>query len=155
MNTEHFVKLKNMYLRANINTYIYDSIECEIELKKCTISMTISEKYFHSLGAIHGSVYFKMLDDSAFFAVNSIIQDVFVLTTSFNTNIVKPVNSGKIIAVGKVRFESKSLFIAESTLFDDNGNEVAFGTGHFVRSRISLTKEIGYDTKIRVDDKGV
>ena len=47
MNTEHFVKLKNMYLRANINTYIYDSIECEIELKKCTISMTISEKYFH------------------------------------------------------------------------------------------------------------
>ena len=86
-----------------------------------------------------------MLDDSAFFAVSSIVQDVFVLTISFNTNIVKPVSFGKIKAVGEVRFESKSLFIAESTLFDESGNEIAFGTGHFAKSKVRLTKEIGYE----------
>lgn len=144
MNTEHFVKLRNMYLKANVNTQIFDTTECEIELKKSTISLTISEKYFHALGAIHGSVYFKLLDDSSFFAVNSIVQDVFVLTTSFNTNILKPVSFGKIKAIGEVRFESKNLFIAESTLFDESGNEIAFGTGHFVKSKVKLTKEIGY-----------
>ncbi|MEM1407225.1 MAG: thioesterase, partial [Bacteroidota bacterium] len=83
MNIDHFGKLRNMYLKANINTQIFDTTECQIEYKKATISLTISDKYFHALGAIHGSVYFKLLDDAAFFAVNSIVEDVFVLTTSF------------------------------------------------------------------------
>lgn len=144
MSTEHYSKLSNMYLNANVNTQIFKSTECEIEHKKATISLTISDKYFHALRAIHGSVYFKLLDDSAFFAVNSIVKDVFVLTTSFNTNILKPISSGTITAIGKVRFESKNLFIAESTLIDDHQNEIAFGTGHFVKSRTRLTEEIGY-----------
>ncbi len=145
MNSEHFEKLQRMYLKANINTQIFDTTECEIELKKATISLTISEKYFHALGAIHGSVYFKLLDDAAFFAVNSIVEDAFVLTTSFNSNIVRPVNSGKITAIGEVRFASKNLFIAESTLFNEDGKEIAFGTGHFAKSKVSLTEEIGYE----------
>ncbi len=109
MNTEHFKKLRNMYLSANVNTKIFSSTGCYIEHKKVIISLTISEKYFHALSAIHGSVYFKLLDDSAFFAVNSIIEDVFVLTTSFNINILKPVSKGKIKAIGEVKFESKRL----------------------------------------------
>lgn len=144
MNIEHFEKLKNMYLKANINTQIFDTTECKIELEKATISLTISEKYFHALGAIHGSVYFKLLDDSAFFAVNSIVEDVFVLTTSFNTNIIRPTNSGKITAVGKVRYKAKNLFVAESTLYNDVGKEIAFGTGNFSKSKIRLSEEIGY-----------
>ncbi len=144
MNIEHFEKLKKMYLRANVNTQIFDTTECKIELEKATISLTISEKYFHALGAIHGSVYFKLLDDSAFFAVNSIVEDVFVLTTSFNTNIIRPANSGRITAVGKVRYKSKNLFIAESTLYNEAGKEIAFGTGNFAKSKIGLSEEIGY-----------
>ena len=145
MNATHFTKLRNMYLRSNINTKIFDTTECEISLEQAIISLTISEKYFHALGAIHGSVYFKLLDDAAFFAVNSIVEEVFVLTTSFNTNIVKPVSSGKLKAVGEVRFTSRNLFIAQSTLYDEKGNEVAFGTGHFAKSKIGLTAAIGYE----------
>lgn len=144
MSTEHFEKLRNMYLHANVNTQIFDTTECAIELEQATISLDISEKYFHALGAIHGSVYFKLLDDAAFFAVNSIVEDVFVLTTSFTTNIVRPVSSGKITATGKVRFKSKNLFVAESTLLDQQGREVAFGTGNFTKSRVRLSAEIGY-----------
>ncbi len=144
MNTKHFEKLKNMYLRANVNTQIFDSTECIIELEKAKISLTISEKYFHALGAIHGSVYFKLLDDAAFFAVNSIVEDVFVLTTSFNTTFLRPANSGKITAVGNVRYKSKNLFVAESTLFNEAGKEIALGIGNFAKSKIGLSKEIGY-----------
>lgn len=145
MNSEHFRKLKNMYLSANVNTQIYTSTACEIELEKATISMDISEKYFHKLGAIHGSVYFKLLDDAAFFAVNSIVEDVFVLTSSFQINILRPANAGKITAVGKLRFKSKNMFIAESTLYNEAGKEIAIGTGNFMKSKISLSKEIGYE----------
>lgn len=144
MNIDHFGKLQNMYLKANINTQIFDTTECQIEYKKATISLTISDKYFHALGAIHGSVYFKLLDDAAFFAVNSIVEDVFVLTTSFHSNIIRPVNSGKITAKGEVRFISKALFIAESTLFNEHGKEIAFGSGHFAKSNVRLTEDIGY-----------
>jgi len=144
MDSEHFEKLKNMYLTANVNTQIFDTSECEIAFEKATISLTISEKYFHALGAIHGSVYFKLLDDAAFFAVNSVVQDVFVLTTSFNTNIIRPVRSGKIAAIGKVRYRTRDFFVAESTLYNDVGKEIAFGTGNFSKSKIALSKEIGY-----------
>jgi len=144
MNKDHYLKLRNMYAVANINTSFYETTDCNIELEKATISLIISDKYFHALGAIHGSVYFKLLDDSAFLAVNSIVTDVFLLTTSFNTNIIRPVNIGKITAIGKVRYKSKNIFVSESTLYNEAGKEIAFGTGNFVKSKIALSPDIGY-----------
>jgi len=133
-----------MYLHANLNTQIYDTTTVKISEEEAEIGLTISEKYFHALGAIHGSVYFKLLDDAAFFAVNSIVTDVFVLTTSFNINLVRPANEGIITAFGKVRFKSKTLFTAESRLYNEAGKEIAFGTGNFAKSKIPLSEEIGY-----------
>ena len=144
MNADHFTKLKNMYLSSNINTQIYESTECEIAYEKATISLTISEKYFHALGTIHGSVYFKLLDDAAYFAVNSIVEDWFVLTTSFNIHFLRPISSGKITAIGKITSQTEKGFVAESALYNEAGKKVAFGTGQFVKSKTKLTKDIGY-----------
>ena len=144
MNQAHFDKLTRMYLRANFNTTMYESTTCTISHEQAEIGLTVSDKYFHALGAIHGSVYFKLLDDAAFFAVNSIVEDAFVLTTSFNIHFTRPVNAGTIRAVGKVKFKSKRLFIAESTLYNEAGKEVAFGTGNFMKSNVELSEEIGY-----------
>jgi len=141
---EHYKKLERMYLNANFNKEIYESTTIKIGEALAEIQLTIEPKYFHALGAIHGSVYFKLLDDAAFFAVNSIVEDAFVLTTSFNINLVRPVNKGVITAIGKVKFSSRNLFIAESTLMDEKGREIAFGTGHFAKSKIALTEDIGY-----------
>jgi uncharacterized protein (TIGR00369 family) len=140
----HFKKLENMYLGANFNKEIYQSTEIRVEEEFAEIKLTIEPKYFHALGAIHGSVYFKLLDDAAFFAVNSIVKDVFVLTTNFNINLIRPANKGVITAVGRVKFKSKNLFIAESILQNEEGKEIAFGTGHFAKSKVALTEEIGY-----------
>ena len=144
MNSEHFQKLERMYLNANFNKMIYDTTTIQIEKGEAAISLNVAEKYHHALGAMHGSVYFKLLDDAAFFAVNSLVSDFFVLTTSFNINFVRPVTAGKIIARGKVRFTSNTLFTAESTLVNEAGKEVAFGTGNFVKSRVKLNQDIGY-----------
>lgn len=141
---EHYRKLERMYLSANMNTQIYQTTEITIEDETATISMTIDPKYFHALGAIHGSVYFKLLDDAAFFAVNSVVKDAFVLTTSFNINITRPISEGKITAIGKVKFKSRNLFVAESSMVDEKGREIAFGMGNFAKSRVALTEEIGY-----------
>ena len=133
-----------MYLNANINTMMFSTTTAKISEAKAEIGLTISKKHFHALGAIHGSVYFKLLDDSAYFAVSSLIKDYFILTTSFNLNIIKPASKGILTGIGKVKFQSKNIFTAESKIIDEQGNEIAFGTGNFLKSKVPLSKDIGY-----------
>ncbi len=141
---EHFKKLQNMYLSGLINIELYDSVQIEVTSEKAEISMQVEPKYFHAGNSLHGSVYFKMLDDAAYFAVNSIILDSFVYTTSFNIQILRPVKLGKIRAVGELKFKSKNLFIADAILYDEKNREVARGSGNFMKSGIELNQNIGY-----------
>ena len=49
------------------------------------ITLPVREDFFHAAGAMHGALYFLALDNAAFFAVNSLVEDVFVLTISFTS----------------------------------------------------------------------
>lgn len=138
MKDEHFIKLENMYRTAKSQQEMYADLDIDIQEDKTTISLPVISKYFHALNAMHGSVYFKLLDDATFFSVNAKVRDAFVLTTSFNINIIRPVNKGVIKAVGKVKYMSKNLFVAEGILYNEEGKEIAFGTGNFARSKIAL-----------------
>jgi len=139
---DHFRALENMYAAAPINE-IYEPIMTVSE-GAAEIEIALSEKYHHSAGGVHGSVYFKMLDDAAFFASNSYEHEVFVLTTSFTTYITRPVSEGKLKAVGKVVNKNKTQFIAESVVYDSKGNEIGRGNGVFVRSKLPLVESKGY-----------
>jgi len=140
----HFRKLERMYLSAPVNNLLYNGITIIISDQKAELTLRIEEKFFHAANAIHGSVYFKMLDDAAFFAVNSIVKDVFVYTVSFNVQLLRPVSSGIIKSIGELKFKSSNLFIADSTLLDENNKLVGRGSGNFMKSKIDLTQEIGY-----------
>lgn len=141
---EHYRKLERMYLSAPINNQLYKGISITISKESAEIGLDIQPIYFHAANSIHGSVYFKLLDDAAFFAINSIVEDVFVYTVSFNTHLLRPISKGTIKAVSKLKFKSNNLFIAESTLYDGRGKVAGFGTGNFMKSKIALTSEIGY-----------
>ena len=106
----HFTALENMYLAAPISDLYHPSIE--ISDSEATIEIEVAEQFFHAAGGLHGSVYFKLLDDAAFFAANSLERDVFVLTTSFTTYLTRPVSSGTLRSVGRVVNRNKSQFIA-------------------------------------------
>ena len=140
----HFRKLERMYLSAPLNNHLYNGITITISEQKAELTLKIDEKFFHAAKAIHGSVYFKMLDDAAFFAVNSIVNDFFVYTVSFNVQLLRPVSSGIIRSIGELKFKSSNLFIADSTLLDENNKLVGRGSGNFMKSKIELTQEIGY-----------
>ena len=141
---EHYIKLQNMYLSGSINKELYDTVQIEVSQEEAKISMQVEPKYFHAGNSLHGSVYFKMLDDAAYFAVNSIIFDSFVYTTSFHIQILRPVKNGTITAVGTLQFKSKTLFIADAVLYDEKNREVARGSGNFMKSGIALNNAIGY-----------
>lgn len=142
MNVEHCRKLENMYLGAPINEFFRPEIL--IEEGRCEIRMEVKEEFLHAANAVHGSVYFKALDDTAFFAANSVVEDVFVLTSNFTIYFLRPVSEGELLAKGELLDSTGSTFLAKSVLYNGEGEVVARGSGTFVKSKISLTEEMGY-----------
>lgn len=140
-NEEHFRKLERMYLSAPINEIYSPSVS--ISQGEAEIRTEVKPDFFHSAGALHGAVYFKLLDDAAFFAANSLVQDCFILTVSFNLHLMRPVSKGILVSKGHVISGSINYFVAESVLTVDN-KEVAKGTGSFLRSRIKLSEVASY-----------
>ncbi len=139
---EHFSRLESMYAAAPVNEFYKPQMD--VREGEAVIEIELSEKFHHSAGGVHGSVYFKMLDDAAFFAANSLEPEFFVLTTSFTTYITRRVASGKMKAIGKVVNSNKSQFIAESVVYDAQDREIGRGSGIFVRGKLPLVDAAGY-----------
>src|SRR5205085_99066 len=110
---------------------------------EATVQMAMRPDFHHAAHAAHGSVYFKMLDDAAFFAVQSLVTDVFVLTVSFNVHLLAPVSEGEMVSRGTVAHQSKRLFVAESVI-EVGDKIVARGNGTFMRSAVRLDPKVGY-----------
>ena len=142
---QHFRALEAMYQAAPINEFYKPTMR--VEEGEATIEIDVKREFYHAAHAVHGSSYFKMLDDAAFFAANSLEPEVFVLTTSFTTYITRPISEGKMIAKGKVVNRNKSQFIAEAVVYDQEGNEIGRGNGIFVRSKMRLIDAMGYAAK--------
>ena len=141
--SEHYKKLERMYLAAPVNRLVYEPT-IEITEGTAVIGMATVEKFFHAGKALHGSVYFKMLDDACFFAVSSLVTDVFVLTTSFTTYFTRPISSGRLTARGRVVHQGKSVLLAEAELRDDKNKIAGRGNGAFMKSQTRLGPSIGY-----------
>ena len=139
---EHYRKLERMYAGAPVNQFYAPKMRVGDGTAEVTIS--VRRDFFHAAGAVHGVVYFKLLDDAAFFAANSLVEDVFVLTVSFNAYLTRPIVEGEMKAVGRVVHSSRRLFIAEAEVVDSEGCQLARGSASFMPSNIPLSPEIGY-----------
>lgn len=139
----HHRALERLYRAAPVNQLFRSSIEivCTGEAR---IGFEVDQAVFHAAGAAHGTLYFKMLDDAAFYAANTLVTDRFLLTTSFNLHFTKPVRGGKVVAEGRWISGHKRVFVAESRLVDAEGDEIGRGTGTFMKSRIPLSTLPGY-----------
>lgn len=139
----HYRALERLYRSAPIN-HLFESKLTIPERGRSEIRFTISEDVYHAAGAAHGTIYFKMLDDAAFYAANTLATDRFLLTTSFNLHFTKPVRAGEVVAEGRWVSGKRRVFVAEARLVDAEGDEIGRGTGTFMRSRIALSGLDGY-----------
>jgi uncharacterized protein (TIGR00369 family) len=139
----HFRALERLYASAPINQLFPSALRIE-ETGVSTILFEAAPAYFHAAGASHGTLYFKMLDDAAFYAANSLVTDRFLLTTQFNILFTRPIGVGPIRAEGRWLNGRRRVYVAESRLIDADGEEVARGTGTFMRSRFPLATLPGY-----------
>jgi uncharacterized protein (TIGR00369 family) len=142
----HFRALESLYAAAPINRLFESRLEIP-EPGVARISFDLDERHFHAAGAVHGTSYFKMLDDAAFYAANSLVTDRFLLTTAFNLLFTKPLTAGPVTAEGRWASGRRRVFVADARLIDADGEEAARGTGTFMRSQIPLGELPGYRTR--------
>lgn len=139
----HWRALESLYASAPVNR-LFDSSLIVTGEGLARIEFLVDESCFHAAGAAHGTIYFKMLDDAAFYAANTLVTDRFLLTTAFNLHFTKPVRAGRVVAEGRWVSGRKRVLVAESRLVDAEGDEIGRGTGTFMRSRIPLSGLPGY-----------
>jgi uncharacterized protein (TIGR00369 family) len=139
----HFRALENLYRSAPVNR-MFESRLTIIETGRSEIVFSVDPQAFHAAEAAHGTLFFKMLDDSAFYAANSLVTDRFLLTTAFNLHFTKPLRGGEARAEGRWVSGKRRVFVAEARILDAEGEECARGTGTFLRSHIGLSGLPGY-----------
>ncbi len=139
----HYRALERLYASAPINTLFRSRLTIPGK-GIARIEFDADESVFHAAGAAHGTVYFKMLDDAAFYAANTLVSDRFLLTTGFNLHFTKPLKAGRVVAEGRWVSGKRRVYIAEAHLTDEEGDEIGRGTGTFMRSHIPLAGLPGY-----------
>lgn len=144
----HWRALEGLYASAPINR-VFDSVLSIEGEGRANIAFMVDERHYHAAGAAHGTIYFKMLDDAAFYAANTMVTDRFLLTTSFNLHFTRPVRQGPVRAEGRWISGRRRVLVAESRLVDADGEEIGRGTGTFMRSRIALSGLAGYADCLR------
>jgi uncharacterized protein (TIGR00369 family) len=141
----HLRALEALYASAPVNQLFRSKLVLP-EAGRSEIRFAISPDSFHAAGAAHGTLYFKMLDDAAFYAANGLVTDRFLLTTAFNLHFTRPMRSGEARAEGRWISGRRRVFVAEARIVDSEGEECARGTGTFMRSHIALSGLDGYRT---------
>ena len=139
----HLRALERLYDSAPINR-LFESTLKLADAGRSEIIFTVGTESFHAAHAAHGTLYFKMLDDAAFYAANGLVSDRFLLTTAFNLHFTKPLRVGEARVEGRWISGKRRVFVAEARIVDSSGEECARGTGTFLRSHIALSSLDGY-----------
>jgi acyl-coenzyme A thioesterase PaaI-like protein len=139
----HFEKLERLYLAAPCNGYYDPGVR--ISEGEAEIVIPIQETFYGAAGAVHTSICFTAMADSAALAVNSIVEKALVVTVNFELSSITPFATGELLARSRFLGMSGNHYLAESALTDSNGKEIGRGGGAFMESDILLSSDIGYE----------
>ncbi len=142
---EHQKRLQRVYASAPIMRF-YNTSYLRFLEEGTTTTLTVESKYFHGQRALHNSVYFRMLEDAAYFACAAQEPDFHLSTSSFTTNFEEPVSTGKIKAIGTVLKSTKDGYTATAELKDENDVVLATGKGTYKRTEMKWAKVFGYSS---------
>lgn len=122
----------------------FPATQLELQEGKAKISLKVDSSYHHAGGAMHGFVYFRILDEVTYFAAMTYEKEYFYLTKSFNIRFTRPFQEGLIVAESEeIKYNGDEVIVTGS-LYNEEGTVLATGEGVFKKSKIKLSPEIGY-----------
>ncbi|MBC8871697.1 MAG: PaaI family thioesterase [Planctomycetes bacterium] len=140
----HYEKLERLYLTAPYNEYWDPGVR--ISQGEAEILIPIQEKFLDAAGAVHASICFTAMVDSAVLAINSMVESALVVAVNFDTHLARPVGNGELIARSRFVGMSGNHYLAESVLTDSEGQEIGNGNGAFTESDAALSSDTEPDT---------
>ena len=141
--SQHHRNLERMYLHAPINQR-HDSLSMVVSEGRAEVGARVHPGLHHAAGTVHGSYLFELLDDAAFFAASSVVDDVFIVTASFNIQFLRRVEDGLVHARGRLIKRARNMLFADASLVDARGRELACGSGVFAMTTIDLRSVQAY-----------
>jgi len=141
---DHYQRLERLFQEAPLNQGIFAGSVMKVSESKAVYELAIDRKYFHAANAMHGAIYFKLLDDAAYFAAASTETEFFILTKSYEIKFIRPVEEDNLRAEGEVLEQGERETKARSVIYNSKGKKVAEGVGVFVKGPKRLSDLAGY-----------
>ncbi len=128
MDPDHHRKLENMYRCSPCNEFY--APEITIGDGSAEVTFAVRPEFHHAAGTLHGSVYFKALDDAAYFAAASLRDGHFLVTSTFTKGAGLSAAQGDGVEARTARAQACA---AMAECLEVQG-EYALGCGHRVSS---------------------
>ncbi len=142
LHEQHLEKLENLYLSDAANKEFDPGVK--VFEGEAEIHVPVREKISNIDGTIIGCICYKLMEDAAILAVNSIVNDVQVLASNFNIYLSNSIASRELTARARFMGNSGNQFLVETVVTDANRKEIARGSGAFVKSSLKLSQMTGY-----------
>ena len=131
--TLHYRRAARMYRYAPINAAARHDSRVRVGAGTAVATAPVKEEFCHTAGGLHGSGYFKLLDDAAFFAAQSLNPTHFVVTTSSRRTSQRWLCRRRCQRLRPADdLVHQGLILAEAVLRTPDGTEVARGSGTFM-----------------------
>ena len=122
--TELYNKIKTSFDKQGLMRTFNASLD-KVESGLVQISCVFNEGLSQQHNFFHAGVMTSIVDSACGYAAATILQDEKeVLTVEFKVNFLKPANTNKIIALGKVLQSGKTLIVCEGNVYDETESKL-------------------------------
>jgi uncharacterized protein (TIGR00369 family) len=141
LGSDHHRLLERVYHAAPTNGLT--PARLEVGHGWAELAMEPSGQHLQAVGAVHGMLVCKVLDETAFYAANSLVGDVFLTTSELSVRFLAPADPGGAAhARAEVVHAGRSSFVVDAWAWNASpGGErrtYARATGTFVRTQVPL-----------------
>ncbi len=96
------------------------------------LKVPVEDKLLQFYGKVHGGVIATLIDIAAAVAINlKLGPDRGINTVEMKINYLRPADKGVLYARGEVVHLGQTLALGKAVVWDDQGRQIAFGTGTF------------------------
>ena len=102
---------------------------CELDLGYARMEAQQQNKHLNPYGGVHGGVYASLMDAAAYWSIYSELDEEADYTTlDLQIDYLGISNAQKLIAEGRRIKTGRSIHLAQVSLHDETGKQLAYGT---------------------------
>ena len=117
-------KIESSFARQGLMKTFSASLD-KVERGAVQISCAFNDGLSQQHNFFHAGVMISLVDSACGYAALTLAgEEKEVLTVEFKVNFLKPANTSRLVAIGKVIQSGKTLTVCEGNVYDDTGEKL-------------------------------